>query len=80
METLSLTLHQAKDTRNKAVCGTKDGDVIQSVHIDRDALGGHHPGGHIPAVSLETVSFPSLQPGNPAGASRPALAAVAPLR
>ena len=43
METLSLTLHQTKDTRNKAVHGARDGSVIQSVHIDRDALGDAPP-------------------------------------
>ena len=52
METLSLTLHQAKDTRNKAVCGTRDGSVIQSVHIDRDALGG------APPATLQVVISP----------------------
>ena len=55
MEKLTLTLHKTKDTKNKVVYGTKDGDVIQSVYIDKDALGrrstGHAPGGHIPAVS-----------------------------
>ena len=36
MET--LTLHKAKDTKNKVVYGTKDSSVIQSVYIDKDAL------------------------------------------
>ena len=35
METLTLTLHKTKDTKNKVVYGTKDGDVIQSVYIDK---------------------------------------------
>ena len=39
METLTLTLHKAKSTKNKVVYGTQDGSVIQSVYIDRDALG-----------------------------------------
>ena len=43
METLTLTLHKAKDTKNKVVYGTKDGDVIQSVYIDKDALGDVAP-------------------------------------
>ena len=43
METLTLTLHKAKDTKNKVVYGTKDGSVIQSVYIDRDALGEDPP-------------------------------------
>ena len=55
METLTLTLHKTKDTKNKVVYGTKDGEVIQSVYIDKDALGddptGHAPGGHIRTVS-----------------------------
>ena len=53
METLTLTLHKVKDTKNKAVYGTADGTVIQSVYIDKDALGqgaarkgqGRHLGG-----------------------------------
>ena len=43
METLTLTLHKAKDTKNKVVYGTKDGSVIQSVYIDKDALGENPP-------------------------------------
>ena len=39
METLTLTLHKAKTTKNKIVYGTADGSVIQSVYIDRDSLG-----------------------------------------
>ena len=39
METLTLTLHKTKDTKNKVVYGTKDGGVIQSVYIDKEALG-----------------------------------------
>ena len=42
METLTLTLHKAKDTKDKVVYGTKDGSV-QSVYIDRDALGEDPP-------------------------------------
>ena len=38
MEKLALTLHKTKDTKNKVVYGTKDGEVIQSVYIDKDAL------------------------------------------
>ena len=37
MESLTLILHKAKDTKNKVVYGTKDGSVIQSVYIDKDA-------------------------------------------
>ena len=59
METLTLTLHKTKDTKNKVVYGTKDGDVIQSVYIDKDALGdvstGHAPGGHILPVSPDSL-------------------------
>ena len=43
METLTLTLHKAKSTKNKVVYGTQDGSVIQSVYIDRDALGAEAP-------------------------------------
>ena len=39
METLTLILHKSKETKNKVVYGTKDGSVIQSVYIDKDALG-----------------------------------------
>ena len=64
METLTLTLHKAKETKNKVVYGTTDGSVIQSVYIDKDALGdetaGHHPGGHIRPVR-DTTPRPDLQ-------------------
>ena len=43
MEKLTLTLHKTKDTKNKVVYGTKDGEVIQSVYIDKDALGDDPP-------------------------------------
>ena len=36
-------LHKAKDTKNRVVYGTKDGEVIQSVYIDKDALGDDPP-------------------------------------
>ena len=43
METLTLILHKSKETKNKVVYGTKDGSVIQSVYIDKDALGDVSP-------------------------------------
>ena len=43
METLTLTLHKAKTTKNKIVYGTADGSVIQSVYIDRESLGDEPP-------------------------------------
>ena len=43
MEALTLTLHKSKETKNKVVYGTQDGSVIQSVYIDRDALGDKAP-------------------------------------
>ena len=43
MEILTLTLHKAKETKNKVVYGTGDGSVIQSVYIDKDALGDAPP-------------------------------------
>ena len=43
MEELSLTLHKPKATKNKIVYGTADGTVIQSVYIDREALGDEPP-------------------------------------
>ena len=43
-ETLTLTLHKTKDTKNKVVHGTKDGSIIQSVYIDKDTLGDTPPG------------------------------------
>ena len=49
METLTLTLHKAKDTKNKVVYGTKDGSIIQSVYIDKDALGD------VPPATLQVV-------------------------
>ena len=71
MEKLTLTLHKTKDTKNKVVYGTKDGDVIQSVYIDKDALGdvttGHAPGGHNPAVSPGSLPGWGTAPGRRAG-------------
>ena len=52
MEKLTLTLHKTKDTKNKVVYGTKDGDVIQSVYIDKDALGD------VPPATLQVVISP----------------------
>ena len=52
MEKLTLTLHKTKDTKNKVVYGTKDGDVIQSVYIDKDALG------EVPPATLQVVISP----------------------
>ena len=49
MEPLTLTLHKAKDTKNKVVYGTKDGSVIQSVYIDKDALGD------VPPAAIQVV-------------------------
>ena len=43
MDTLTLTLHKAKTTKNKIVYGTADGNVIQSVYIDRESLGDEPP-------------------------------------
>ena len=43
MEILTLTLHKAKETKNKVVYGIGDGSVIQSVYIDKDALGDAPP-------------------------------------
>ncbi len=43
MEKLTLTLRKTKDTKNKVVYGTPDGSVIQSVYIDKDALGDVPP-------------------------------------
>ena len=39
MEILTLTLHKTKETKNKVVYGS----VIQSVYIDKDALGDAPP-------------------------------------
>ena len=44
MGKLTLTLHKTKDTKNKVVYDTKDGSVIQSVYIDKEALGDTPPG------------------------------------
>ena len=52
MERLTLTLHKTKDTKNKVVYGTKDGEVIQSVYIDKDALGD------VPPDTLQVVISP----------------------
>ena len=43
MEKLTLQLHKAKETKNKVVYGTRDGSIIQSVYIDREALGDSPP-------------------------------------
>ena len=52
MDQLTLTLHKTKDTKNKVVYGTKDGAVIQSVYIDKDALGD------VPPATLQVVISP----------------------
>ena len=58
MEKLTLTLHKTKDTKNKVVYGTKDGEVIQSVYIDKDALGD------VPPDTLEMVISPQQAQGS----------------
>ena len=52
MEKLTLLLHKTKDTKNKVVYGTKDGEVIQSVYIDKDALGD------VPPATIQVVISP----------------------
>ena len=52
MEKLALTLHKTKGTKNKVVYDTKDGEVIQSVYIDQDALGD------VPPDTLQMVISP----------------------
>ena len=52
MDQLTLTLHKIKDTKNKVVYGTKDGEVIQSVYIDKEALGD------VPPAALQVVISP----------------------
>ena len=52
MEKLTLPLHKTKDTKNKVVYGTKDGSVIQSVYIDKEALG------ETPPQTIEVVLTP----------------------
>ena len=43
MEEITLVLKKSKETKNKVVYGTQDGSVIQSVYIDKDALGSTPP-------------------------------------
>ena len=52
MEKLTLTLHKTKDTKKKVVYGTQDGSVIQSVYIDKDALGD------VPPAAIQVVISP----------------------
>ena len=52
MEKLALTLHKTKGTKNKVVYGAKDSEVIQSVYIDKDALGD------VPPATLQVVISP----------------------
>ena len=82
MEKLTLTLHKTKDTKNKVVYGTKDGDVIQSVYIDKDALGdvptGHAPSGHIPAVNPGSLPGWGTALGRRAGENEVKRTAVGP--
>ena len=47
METFTLTLH-----KTKVVYGAKDGEVIQSVYIDKDALGD------VPPAAIQMVLTP----------------------
>ena len=53
METLILTLNKSKETKNKVVYGTADGSVIQSVYIDKDALGKEAPDAIKVVISAE---------------------------
>lgn len=53
MDSLTLTLHKAKETKNKIVYGTADGSVIQSVYIDREALGKEPPASITVVISAE---------------------------
>ena len=53
MKELTLTLHKAKTTKNKVVYGTADGTVIQSVYIDREALGDEPPEAIKVVISVE---------------------------
>ena len=55
MEKLTLTLRKTKDTKNKVEYGTDDGSVIQSVYIDKDAMGD------VPPTMIQVVISP-LQP------------------
>ena len=54
MESLTLTLHKSKATKNKIVYGTADGTVIQSVYIDRESLGTEPPETITVVISGET--------------------------
>ena len=49
MDPLTLTLHKTKETKNKVVYSTGDGSVIQSVYIDKDALGD------VPPATIQVV-------------------------
>ena len=49
----TLTLNKLKETKNKIVYGTADGSIIQSVYIDRDALGKELPAAIQVAISAE---------------------------
>ena len=71
METLTLTLHKTKDTKNKVVYGTKDGEVIQSVYIDKDALGDVPPATLQVVISPQQAQPASLAVGNRAGGVAP---------
>ena len=44
-----LALHKTKDTKNKVLYGRKDGSVIQSVYINKDA------GGDVPPSAIQVV-------------------------
>ena len=39
MQDIALVLHRNKQTKNKVIYGTGDGSVIQSLYIEKDALG-----------------------------------------
>ena len=57
MEQLTLALDKTKDTKNKVVYCTRDGEVIQSVYIDKDALGD------VPPATLQSGHIPEVSPG-----------------
>ena len=43
MQEIKLTLNKIKETKNKIVYGTEDGNIIQSVYVEKEALGNEPP-------------------------------------
>ena len=62
MEPITLILYKSKQTKNKVVYSTKDGNIIQGLYIDKDALGDTPPNTLRIVMSQQQEPSQSLYP------------------